>query len=230
MPARYVIGMDCSTTATKAVVWDSKATRWPRAGPPSHSSPQPGWGEQNAEDWWRSTRDALRQAAGAVDADEIGAIEITIQRETFVCLDEHNRPIRPAILWLDSRAGPSGQVRLGQGPRDHRQAAQPDSGFYKMLWLRENEPGPWIGAQGRRARVSGPPDDQPVENLLGHGRPLGLVDMRTFDWSDELLGMVGLTREHMAEINPPGEILGELADEVAAEVGIPAGIRSLPGR
>ena len=74
-----------------------------------------------------------------MDADEIGAIEITIQRETFVCLDEHNRPIRPAILWLDSRAGP--QVAKSDRARstDHRHC-RPTRGFCKMLWLRENEP------------------------------------------------------------------------------------------
>jgi xylulokinase len=53
--------------------------------------------------------------------------------------------------------------------------------------------------------------------------------MRTFDWSDELLGMVGLTREQMPEIAAPGEILGELTDEVAAEVGIAAGTPVVAG-
>ena len=167
-----------------------------------------------------------------MDADEIGAIGITIQRETFVCLDEHNRPIRPAILWLDSRAGP--QVAKSGSDKVHEITGKPPNptpGFYKMLWLRENEP----GTLDRRAKVVD------VHAYLVHrmtnqwktswatADPLGLVDMRTFDWSDELLGMVGLTREHMAEINPPGEILGELADEVAAEVGIPAGIPVVAG-
>ena len=93
-----------------------------------------------------------------------------------------------------------------------------------MLWLRENEPGTLD-----RARKVVDVHAYLVHRMTNQWKtswatadPLGLVDMRTFDWSDELLGMVGLTREHMAEINPPGEILGELADEVAAEVGIPA--------
>jgi xylulokinase len=233
MPARYVIGMDCSTTATKAVVWDMEgnAVAEGRATFPL-SSPEPGWGEQNAEDWWRSTRDALRQAAGGVDANQIGAIGITIQRETFVCLDEHNRPVRPAILWLDSRAGK--QVAKYGSDKVHELTGKPPNptpGFYKMLWLRENEP----ESLDRAHKVVD------VHGFLVHrmtnqwktswatADPLGLVDLRSFDWSDELLGMVGLTREQMAEIHPPGEVLGELADEVAAEVGIPPGTPVVAG-
>ncbi len=233
MPARYVIGMDCSTTATKAVVWDLEGNAVAEGrGTFALSSPQPGWGEQNAEDWWRSARDALRQAAGGVDANQIGAIGITHQRETFVCLDEHNRPIRPAILWLDSRAGR--QVAEYGSDKVHELTGKPPNptpGFYKMLWLREHEP----DTLDRAHRVVD------VHAFLIHrltnqwrtswatADPLGLVDMRTFDWSDELLGMVGLTRAQMPEIHAPGEVLGELADEVAAEVGIPAGTPVVAG-
>lgn len=233
MSARYVIGMDCSTTATKAVVWDMEgnAVAEGRATFPL-SSPQPGWGEQNAEDWWRSTRDALRQAAGSVDAGQIGAIGITHQRETFVCLDEHNRPIRPAILWLDSRAGK--QVANFGSDRVHEITGKPPNptpGFYKMLWLREHEP----ESLDRSAKIVD------VHAFLVHrltnqwrtswaaADPLGLVDMRTFDWSDELLSVVGLSREQMPEIYPPGEILGEISTEVAAEIGIRAGTPVVAG-
>src|SRR5918997_111531 len=102
--ADLIIGIDCSTTATKAVVWDSEgnAVAEGRETFPL-SNPQPDWSEQNAEDWWRSTTTALREAARQVDTNRIGAIGITHQRETFVCLDEDDEPIRPAILWLDSR-------------------------------------------------------------------------------------------------------------------------------
>ncbi len=233
MPARYVIGMDCSTTATKAVVWDmgGNAVAEGRATF-SLSSPQPGWGEQNAEDWWRSTRDALCRAAGAVDADQIGAIGITHQRETFVCLDEFNRPIRPAMLWLDSRAG--AQVARHGSDKVHEITGKPPNptpAFYKLLWLRENEPGTL-----ERAHKIVDVHAYLVHRMTNQWRtswatadPLGLVDERTFDWSDELLGIVGLSRGQMADIHPPGEILGELTDEVAGEIGIPAGTPVVAG-
>jgi xylulokinase len=233
MPGRYVIGMDCSTTATKAVVWDMEgnAVAEGRATFPL-SSPNPGWGEQNAEDWWRSTRDALRDAAGSIDAREIAAIGITHQRETFVPLNERAQPLRPAILWLDSRAGK--QVAEHGSDKVHEITGKPPNptpGFYKMLWLKENEP----GTLERSFKVV---DVHAflVHRMTGEWKtswatadPLGLVDMRTFDWSDELLGMVGLNRDQMPEIQPPGAVLGELTDEVANEVGIPAGTPVVAG-
>lgn len=233
MPARYVIGMDCSTTATKAVVWDMEGNAVAEGRATfSLSSPQPGWGEQNAEDWWRSTRDALRQAAGAVDADQIGAIGITHQRETFVCLDEYDRPIRPAMLWLDSRAG--AQVARHGSDKVHEITGKPPNptpAFYKLLWLRENEP-----ETLERAHKIVDVHAYLVHRMTDQWRtswatadPLGLVDERTFDWSDELLGIVGLSRGQMADIHPPGEILGELTDEVAGEIGIPAGTPVVAG-
>ena len=101
----YVIGIDCSTTATKAVVWDERggAVAEGRATF-GLSSPRPDWGEQNAEDWWESTKTAIRRAAQVVDTRRIGAVGNTHQRETFVCVNEADHPVRPAILWPDSRA------------------------------------------------------------------------------------------------------------------------------
>ena len=58
-----VVGVDCSTTAAKAVVWDTngRAVAQGRATFTT-SSARPGWGEQNAEDWWTATRAASSRA------------------------------------------------------------------------------------------------------------------------------------------------------------------------
>ena len=231
--ADYVIGIDCSTTATKAVVWD-RAGRAVAEGREtfSLSSPQPDWGEQNAEDWWRSTKTALRRAASSVDTRRIGAIGITHQRESFVCLNEDDHPIRPAILWLDSR--PREEVVRYGSEEVHRITGKPPNptpGFYKMMWLREHEP----GVIERAAKVVD------VHAYLVHGMtgfwrtswatadPMGLVDMESFDWSDEILETAGLSREQMCELYPPGEVIGELKEDVAREVGLPAGLPIVSG-
>ena len=106
MVMTYVIGIDSSTTASKAVVWDRDGNSLAegRAGF-DLNQPQPGFHEQDAEDWWRSTMTAIRDAVRQVDASAVEAIGLTHQRETFVCLDEHDEPLRPAILWMDARAG-----------------------------------------------------------------------------------------------------------------------------
>jgi xylulokinase len=229
----YVIGIDCSTTATKAVVWDERGREVAEGRATFElSSPQPDWGEQNAEDWWESTKTALRRAAQVVDTRRIGAIGITHQRESFVCVNEEDHPIRPAILWLDSRARE--QVAEYGSEQVHKITGKPPNttpGFYKMLWLREHEP----GTMERAAKVVDV-HAYLVHRMTGHWRtswatadPLGLVDMETFEWSDEMLGMVGLGREQMCDLYAPGDVIGELRDDVAREIGLPSGLPIVGG-
>src|SRR4051794_14215138 len=100
-----VIGLDSSTTATKAVAWnrEGRAVADGR-GEFSLALPRPGWHEQDPEDWWRSTASAVRRALRSVDGADVEAIGLTHQRETFACLDEHGRAVRPAIVWMDVRS------------------------------------------------------------------------------------------------------------------------------
>ena len=229
----YVIGVDSSTTATKAVVWDRDG----RAVCEGKREldlfiPQPGWHEQDAEDWWRSTAGALRQAAGGVNASEIEAIGLTHQRESFACLDADGTPLRPAILWLDARAVK--EVEEGGSEQLHEITGKPPDttpALYKLLWLREHEP----DVLERTARVV---DVHAflVERLTGEWRttwacadPLGLLDMKTFEWSEEVLGHVGLERAQLCELGAPGAVMGELRSDVAQELGLPAGIPVVGG-
>jgi xylulokinase len=231
--ARYVIGIDCSTTATKAVVWDEKGNSVAegRATFPL-TSPRPGWYEQDAEEWWGSTKTALQEAAARVDSGSIKALGITHQRESFVCTDEGGRPLRQAILWLDARS--YDEVERYGSDRLHEITGKPPSmtpALYKLFWLRANEPDLF-------ARTSRVLDVHAflVRRLTGEWRtswacadPLGLLDMRSFEWSDEVLEEVGLEREQLAELSAPGSVVGELEEGVAREVGLSPGLPVVGG-
>src|SRR3954465_14321834 len=101
----YVIGIDSSPTATKAVVWnhDGRAVAEGR-GEFALALPRPGWHEQDPEDWWRScvtAGTAARESGGGAD---IEALCLPPQREPFACVDEQGGPVRPAIVWMDVRS------------------------------------------------------------------------------------------------------------------------------
>ena len=98
--------------------------------------------------------------------------------------------------------------------------------LYKLFWLRANEP----ELLDRTARVL---DVHAflVHRLTGEWRtswacadPLGLLDMQSFDWSDEILGEVGLERGQMVELSPPGSVVGELDGGRGQRDGASAGI------
>ncbi len=229
----YVIGVDSSTTATKAVVWDRDGNAVSEGRQEFELvMPHPGWHEQDAKEWWRSTAAALRQAAGGVKASEIEAIGLTHQRETFACLGEDDTPLRPAMLWLDARAGE--EVEQHGSEEIHRITGKPPDttpAFYKLLWLRAHEP-EVLEHTNRVVDVHA----FLVKHLTGEWRttwacadPLGLVDMETFDWSEEVLGQAGLERGQLCELAAPGAVMGELRSDVAAELGLPAGIPVVGG-
>src|ERR687893_294282 len=195
-------------------------------------APRPGWYEQDAEEWWRSITRALKEAASRVDANRIRALGITHQRESFVCADGEGRPLRQAILWLDARSYE--EVERYGSDRLHEITGKPPSmtpALYKLFWLRANEPDLF-------ARTSRVLDVHAflVHRLTGEWRtswasadPLGLLDMRSFDWSDEILGEIGLGREQMVELSPPGSVVGELDERVAEETGLRAGLPVIGG-
>ena len=229
----YVIGVDCSTTAAKAVVWNARGDALSQDRRTFElSQPRPGWGEQNAEDWWTATASAVRRAVQTVDTSRIGALCITHQRESFVCLDDAGHPLRPAMLWLDTRA--TAEVEEHGTPEVHRLTGKPPNptpAWYKLLWLRNHEP-ETMSRVGKVVDVHG----FLVHKLTGEwvtswasADPLGLVDMSTFDYDDSLLSAVGLDRSQLCELRAPGSVLGQLRDDVAAQLGLPPGLPVVAG-
>jgi xylulokinase len=227
---RLVLAVDCSTTAAKAVVFDvdGHAVGVGRR-PLTMQQPQPGWHEQDATTWWEATAAAIAEAlAGIGSPRRIAALCITNQRQSFVCLDESGDPIRPAILWLDSRAteeieefGTARVVELSGQPPDVTPS------IYKLAWLRRHEP----AVLSRAARV-GDVQAYLVDRLTGRwatsegsADALGLFDMRTFSWSAELLACAGVRREQLPELVPVGSVIAPLATDVAEALGLP---RALP--
>lgn len=231
---RLVLAVDCSTTAAKAVVFDA-AGRAAATGRASLTmqQPQPGWHEQDATTWWDATAGAIGQAvAGVDDPRRIAAICVTNQRQSFVCLDETDRPLRPAVLWLDSRA--TAEIEQYGTARVQQLSGQPADvtpSLYKLAWLRRNEP----SVLARAARV-GDVQAYLVRRLTGRwatstgsADALGLFDMRSFSWSDELLGCAGVRRDQLPELFPVGAVIAPLSADVAAALGLPAAIPVVAG-
>ena len=112
-----LVGIDVGTTGVKALAIDPDGAILARSevGYPL-STPQPGWSEQDPDDWWRATKQALDELRGA--AGRFDGIGLSGQMHGLVALDADDRVLRPAILWNDQRTG--GRVR---GDRAHDRAA-----------------------------------------------------------------------------------------------------------
>ncbi len=233
---RTVLGIDASTTAIKAIAFDAEGV--PVATGRStleRRSPQPGWAEQSAEDWWQGLVAAIRQVVEqlrSVGADMPEAMSIAHQRETFVCLDDAGQQVRPAILWLDTRA--KAQIDEFGSAAVHSTSGKPPSttpSLYKLIWLREHEP----AALDRTAMVLDV-GGYLAYRLTGEyvtstasADPLSLLDMATFDWSSDLVALTGLPSDRFPRLVPPGQIMATLDPSAAASTGLPTGTPVVAG-
>lgn len=229
-----IASIDCSTTGAKCVVWD-RTGGFVAAGkaPLDLHVPAPNYGEQDPEQWWSATCTAVREAIAQLPpGSRIAALAIAHQRESFACLDADGAAVRPAMLWLDGRAGE--QVERFGDERAHRVTGKPPNptpAYYKLMWLREHEP-ETIAATRALVDVSA----LLVLRITGEFRtsrasmdPLGIVDLSTGDYDDALVASIGLSRDRLPALTDPGEHIGSITEEAAALLGIAAGTPVIAG-
>lgn len=219
-----VIAIDSSTTSSKAIIVDENGHVWQTAKRNIQlHTPAMDFYEHNPIRWWETTKECVGEVLSKLsskDRERISAIGITHQRESFAPFDENGMPLRNGILWLDGRA--TKQIRAYGSQHIHDLSGKPPGvtpGIYKIAWLKENEP-EVLKKAFKVVEVHG----YITWNLTGKWissvaatDSLGLLDIRKFDYSDELLQIAGVTREQMADLVPPGEIMEELKPELAAE-------------
>ncbi len=237
MSGDLVVSLDCGTSACKAIIWDQQGSIMAegRANLPL-LEPHPLWYEQPAEAWWQSASQALGQAASQVDSSRLAAICITHQRETFVPVDKHGRPLRNAILWMDERAHSLLDKLVTRYGADHflQVTGKPLSGNLtvgKIAWLRQNEPRVFQDAHMFLDvhayliwRLTGC-----FRTSWGCADPMGLFDMRENRWSEEILAGIGLQPDRLPEAFPPGAILGAIANGPAEACHLPRGLPVVAG-
>lgn len=235
------LGIDCSTTSCKAIAWDAsgRAVAEGRASIPLENPCPDAW-EQDALGFWSAMKAAVLgvvSALGERGGARIRALSITHQRETFVLTDDRGAPLHPALVWMDARCRPevaSIERRIGAARIHALSGKYPCTtpSLYKLCFLLER------GAPELRSKSWKMLD---VGAFLVHritGRfvtsiasadPTGFVDMAARDWSDELLSLVGLSKNAVPELAEPGERMGAVTAEAAAELGLPAGIPVIAG-
>lgn len=237
MTGDLVIGLDSSTTATKAIAWDreGRAVAEGRA-PIALSIPQPGWFEQEPGDWWGAAAKALKSVTRKVGARRIAAVAISNQRESFGQFTEQGEALRPGTLWLDERARPQMKSLSGKigGERIHEISGKPvdvTPCLYRCAWLAENMPDIWRRTE-KTAEVHGYLSFKLTGTWVtstGSADPMGMLDLARLDWSDELISAVGLTRQQLPRLYRPGQQMGEVTAEAAKATGLREGTPLIAG-
>ncbi|HEY7982537.1 MAG TPA: xylulokinase [Ktedonobacterales bacterium] len=236
--ADALLGIDVGTTGIKALLCraeDGAALATGFAGYPLRH-PYPGWAEQDPADWWRACGEAVRACMAAATEHGVGpaqvrAIGLSGQMHGAVLLDERQAVLRPCIIWADQRSGAECEEihqRVGKRRLIELTGNPALTGFTaaKTLWVRHHEPEVFA-----RARLLLLPKDY-IRLLLTGAAALersdaagtNLLDVRTGDWSAEVLAALDLPRDLVPPVCGSTEVCGALTEAAAAHLGLPAGI------
>lgn len=236
---QYFIGIDSSTTATKALLIDEQGdVVGVAASEYAYETPRPLWSEQHPGLWWDATIASIRsllQNTG-VAADDIHGVGLTGQMHGLVLLDEAGEVLRPAILWNDQRTGAqcdAMRARLGKHRLIEITGNDALTGFTapKILWVQDEEPEIWA-----RARHILLPKDYVRFKLTGEyamdkadGAGTILFDLKARDWSPEVLAALEIPASYLPPTHEGPAITGYLSHDAAAATGLRIGTPVMAG-
>jgi glycerol kinase len=211
--------------------------------------PKAGWVEHDAKEIWERTKqvmDGALQKAG-LTAQDLAAVGVTNQRETtLVWNPKTGEPYYNAIVWQDTRTDRICNELAKDGGQDRfrDKVGLPLATYFsgpKIKWILENVEGVRAAAE-RGEAVFGNMDTWVIWNLTGgpnggahvtdvtNASRTMLMDLRTLDWDDEILKIMGIPRQMLPEIRPSSDpkiygywrkvpVCGDLGDQQAATVG-----------
>lgn len=228
-----LLGYDIGSSSLKASLVDAESgtciasASYPDSEAPI-AAPKPGFAEQRPEDWWTYLKEAtLRLPAQA--RKSVGAIGISYQMHGLVCVDKDLKPLRPAIIWCDSRAVPYGKQAFEQLGADwcleHLLNSPGNFTAAKLAWVKENEPETYA----RLAKIM-LPGDWVAAQLTGEACTTvsGLSEGIFWDFKEnaparKLLDAFGFPESILPKLVPTFAEQGRLKASVAEELGLPKG-------
>jgi glycerol kinase len=238
--SKYVAAIDQGTTSTRFIIFDhggnivavdQKEHR--------QIYPKPGWVEHDPLEILERTQEVIqgalkkasRQYTMSVTSDQIAAVGVTNQRETTVVWDKKTgKPIYNAIVWQDTRTdviisklaktgGASSSLSTGQD-RFRKKTGLPLATYFsgpKIKWILDNVKGAKEKAR-KGELLFGNIDTWLIWNLTAgehvtdvtNASRTMLMNLKTLDWDDEILKVMGIPRAMLPEIKSSSEVYGNI--------------------
>jgi FGGY-family pentulose kinase len=231
----YLLGIDFGTGGVRAGIFDPEGTPVVlKDGGFTLKHPRPGWAEQDPDEWWSRTVEAVKGAMdeGGLSPEEIAGISVDAMSSTVLATDENGRHLRPAIMWMDVRASEQAD-RIAQtddkalkyngyGP------VSAEWGLPKALWIKEREPEIYDNA--RRVCDCG---DWVIQRLTGEWTSsINFASSKYYYDRDEggypeslyrAVDAEDLLQKLSRDVLDLGTVVGGLRKEAAEELGLKAG-------
>ncbi len=193
------------------------------------STPRANWAELDPEIYWNACVAATRNvlAAAAPNPTDVVALSVSSQGETLISVDSAGRPVHPAIVWLDNRAGDQAKALATKFSAQVYEVTGipeiiPTWTACKILWLRENAP----EAFARAAKFL-LVQDYLIYRLTGKYATNGSIACTSlyFDiihdkWWQPVLDEIGIAAPHLPELTQAGDVIGHVTKEASIQTGL----------
>ncbi|MFO7622663.1 MAG: glycerol kinase GlpK [Bacteroidales bacterium] len=220
---RYILSIDQSTSATKAVLFSDKAEAVDKLSK-EHSQfyPKPGWVEHNPEEIFQNTIEIIKEIINRNPGKTIIALSLTNQRETVVVWDRNTgKPVYNAVVWQCNRGASRCKKLIEEGWKEVVRKKtgliiDPYFSATGISWILDNVQGARKKAENGEL-VFGTIDSWLIWNLTGgtvHATDYTnacrtmLFDINTLKWDDEIMGELGIPKSMSPEVKYADEIFG----------------------
>ena len=227
---KYLLGIDVGTTGTKALLF-SEAGKLLGSAYRGYltATPKPAYCEQNAADWWDAVVETVKEVCNdPVVAKQVAAISLSSQGGTMVAVDEDLHQVRPALVWSDKRCAAQRETFLqevGDSSCMYEKTGWKlglGQNALQIRWMKDNEPELFAKTHMFlsvpdyiSAKLTGIPAVD-----ISNGGINQLVNIREGKYDKSLLAFAGITEEKLPKIVPSGEVVGNLTEAAAKELGL----------
>ena len=232
--SKLLLGLDIGTSGTKCIICDetgkvlaSNTREYPLY------TPKPGWAEQDPEDWFEASMEAVKTvlAKSGADAGDIVSVSYSGQMHGLVALNEANEVIRPSILWCDQRTqAECDEITEAAGGLEGLLAYtnnQMLTGYTggKVLWLKKNEPKNYAAMKVFicpkdyiRFRMTGK-----IMMDVSDASGTGFYSPEKREWAYELIEKAGLDKAVFPEVVESTACAGAVTKAIAERTGLKEG-------
>jgi xylulokinase len=235
----FVIGIDVGSQSIKGVIIDPAGElRATAAHGLVMSHPYGGWAEQDPRDWEEGITQVVAKLLREADVAgaDVGTLCLACQVDGVVPLSWDGEPLGPAIIWLDRRADDQARELATEVGRDRLfeltgLVADASHSGPKMMWIRDNDTRIFVDSMAFPPAAGYLLYRFTNDLVIDHANASSslLYDLRSRQWSEELLDAAGIATWQLGRIGEAGDVVGTLTTRAADALGLSTSCKVLVG-
>lgn len=188
------------------------------------------WAEQDAEIWYQAVCQTTKRILSRVNPQDVIGVSFSGQMMGCLCVDEHGKPLRQAIIWADMRSTKE-EYRIKELFEEeefyritgHRPRAS--YSLAKLMWIKNNEP----EVYEKTYKVLHA-KDYVISRLTGEfvtdysdASSTNLLDINTLEWSKIIADAVEIDMDKMPRIHGSTDVVGSISETASRDTGLVSG-------